>query len=97
MQSGKGGAADAVPPRDTDPSEREKDHMEFISKLSWGMLIIACLTLGLAPFTPPHIWEKLQMLFKGELVRPIDWFDLVLHGAPWVLLILKAIVSLTEQ
>ncbi len=71
--------------------------MEFISKLSWGMLIIACLTLGLAPFTPPHIWEKLQMLFKGQLVRPIDWFDLVLHGTPWVLLILKVIVSLTER
>jgi hypothetical protein len=71
--------------------------MEFISKMSWGMLIIACLTLGLAPFAPPHIWEKLQMLMKGQLVRPIDWFDLVLHGTPWVLLILKVIVSVTEK
>ncbi len=71
--------------------------MEFISKMSWGMLIIACLTLGLAPFAPPHIWEKLQMLFKGQLVRPIDWFDLVLHGTPWVLLILKAVVSVTQK
>ncbi len=71
--------------------------MEFISRMPWGMLIIACLTLGLAPFAPPHIWEKLQMLAKGQLVRPIDWFDLVLHATPWVLLILKAIVSLTER
>lgn len=71
--------------------------MEFISKMSWGMLVIACLTLGLAPFTPPHIWEKLQMLSKGQLVKPLDWFDLVLHGTPWVLLILKAVVSLTQK
>ena len=71
--------------------------MEFIVKMPWGLLIFACLTLGLAPFAPPHIWEKLQMLFKGQLVRPIDWFDLVLHGAPWVLLILKAAASMTQK
>ena len=71
--------------------------MQFIEKLPWGLLILACLTLGLAPFTPPHIWEKLQMLARGQLVRPIDWFDFVLHGAPWVLLILKAVVSLMHK
>ncbi|HSB34897.1 MAG TPA: RND transporter [Nitrospirota bacterium] len=71
--------------------------MEFLSKLPWGLLILACLTLGLAPFTPPHIWEKLQMLVKGRLVRPIDWFDLVLHGTPWVLLILKAVAALLRK
>lgn len=71
--------------------------MEFIAKMPWGLIILACLTLGLAPFSPPHIWEKLQMLSKGQLVRPIDWFDLVLHGTPWALLILKGIVSLTQK
>jgi hypothetical protein len=71
--------------------------VEFISKLPWGLLIIACLTLGLAPFNPPHIWEKLQMLARGQLVRPIDWFDLVLHATPWGLLILKVIASLTQK
>ncbi len=71
--------------------------MESISKLPWGLLLLACLTLGLAPFNPPHIWEKLQMLARGQLVRPIDWFDLVLHGTPWVLLILKAIVTLVRK
>jgi len=55
--------------------------------------VLLCLTLGLAPFKPPHILEKLTMLFQGRLVRPIDWFDLILHGAPWVLLILKLIFS----
>ncbi len=71
--------------------------MDYIAKLPWGLVILACLTLGLAPFSPPHIWEKLQMLAQGRLVRPIDWFDLVLHGIPWVLLILKAIVSLMQK
>lgn len=55
------------------------------------MVIILCLSLGLAPFFPPHILEKLTMLAKGQLKRPIDWFDLFFHGAPWLLLILKAI------
>ena len=56
--------------------------------------MLACLTLGLAPFTPPHIVEKLGMLFAGKLVKPIDWFDLLMHGAPWLLLLAKAAVAL---
>lgn len=64
---------------------------KFLNGISWELAILACLTLGLAPFVPqPHIVEKLRMLFKGTLSRPIDWFDLVLHGAPWIILILKA-------
>ena len=55
----------------------------------WAVIFL-CLTLGLAPFTPePHIWEKLKMLAAGTLTRPIDIFDLVLHAAPFVLLVLK--------
>ena len=69
---------------------------KFVSSLPWGLLIIACLTIGLAPFNPPHIWEKLQMLARGRLIRPIDWFDLFLHGAPWLLLILKSIFSVSK-
>lgn len=49
---------------------------EFFSKIPWKVLIIACLTLGLAPFSPPHIREKLHMLSKGQLINPMDWFDL---------------------
>jgi hypothetical protein len=71
--------------------------VEFIEKLPWGLLILVCLTLGLAPFNPPHVWEKLQLLAQGRLVRAIDWFDLVLHATPWVLLILKAAVSLKQK
>lgn len=62
----------------------------WIDSLNWGLVIVICLTLGLAPFSPPHIVEKLQMLVKGKLVKPIDWFDMLMHGAPWVVLIIKA-------
>jgi hypothetical protein len=65
----------------------------LIGKVPWMVIILLCLTLGLAPYKPPHIIEKLQMLFQGRLVRPIDWFDLILHGTPWILLILKLIYT----
>jgi hypothetical protein len=62
----------------------------WLDRLSLGLLLIIALTLGLAPFVPePHIWEKLKMLAAGTLVRPIDIFDLLLHGAPWLLLLAK--------
>lgn len=64
--------------------------MNWLDKLPLGMLVIIAATLGLAPFVPePHIWEKLKMLVAGTLVRPIDWFDLLLHGTPWVILAIK--------
>jgi len=34
---------------------------------------------------------------KGQLVRPIDWFDFVMHGTPWAVLLLKGVVSLTHK
>jgi hypothetical protein len=63
--------------------------MAWLDKIPWVILILLCLTLGLAPFNPPHIWEKLQMLARGELTRAVDIFDLLLHGFPWLLLVLK--------
>jgi hypothetical protein len=67
---------------------------KFFSELPWSLLIVACLTLGLAPYNPPHILEKIQMLAKGRLVRPLDWFDLVFHTVPWLLLLIKALFSI---
>lgn len=65
--------------------------MRWLDKISWTIILLACATLGLAPFTPePHVWEKLKMLISGELWRGIDWFDLVMHGAPFIILALKA-------
>ena len=33
---------------------------EFLDKLPWSILIFLCLTLGLAPFFPPHLFEKIK-------------------------------------
>ncbi len=64
--------------------------MRFLDSFSWTMLAVVTLLLGLAPFVPePHIWEKLKMLAAGELTRGIDILDLLMHGAPFVLLALK--------
>lgn len=68
--------------------------VNLIDRLPWALVVVLCLTLGLAPFTPPHLFEKLSMLTRGELSRAIDWFDLLLHGTPWLLLVAKGIVTL---
>lgn len=69
-----------------------KNHLAWLDNFSLPMLLIITAFLGLAPFTPePHIWEKLKMLASGDLRRPIDIFDLFLHGTPWVLLSLKLV------
>ncbi|MDX8406851.1 MAG: hypothetical protein R8L58_00540 [Mariprofundaceae bacterium] len=54
---------------------------------SMTMLVVAALLLGLAPFSPePHLVEKARMLMHGELVRPIDIFDVLWHSWPllWI-------------
>ena len=64
------------------------------SFFTYPVLILGCLTLGLAPFFPePHILEKLRMLFSGTLQRPIDIFDLLLHAAPFILLGAKLVMD----
>lgn len=57
------------------------------------MPLVLSLTLGLAPFTPePHLWGKLKWVAGGAVgMQPMDYFDLVLHGAPWVWLIISVI------
>ncbi|MFO7593417.1 MAG: RND transporter [Pseudomonadota bacterium] len=62
----------------------------WLDRIPLSTLAIVALLLGLAPFSPePHLWEKLKMLAAGTLVRPIDIFDLFMHGAPAVLLAAK--------
>lgn len=64
--------------------------MKWLDKIPLTTLLIVAVLLGLAPFSPePHLWQKLKMLAAGELVKPIDIFDLFLHGTPAVLVVLK--------
>jgi len=66
----------------------EKTQNIIFNSVFW---LIFALTLGLMPYSPePHIWEKLKWIFSGaEGMNPLDWFDLFLHGFPWVFLIIS--------
>jgi hypothetical protein len=69
----------------------------------WKLFLIASLTLGLAPFNPPHIWGKLQWIlggnaFSGEnAMQSQDYFDVLLHGSPWLLLIISSILIVIKK
>ncbi len=64
----------------------------WLDRFPLHILVIAALLLGLSPFFPePHLWEKLKMLAAGELVRPIDILDLLMHATPVVLLAIRLI------
>ncbi len=64
--------------------------LERLDDISILALVVATLLLGLAPFQPePHLWQKLKMLAAGELARPIDIFDLLMHGTPVLLLLIR--------
>lgn len=76
---------------------RAETDMAFLDQIDWTLILLACATLGLAPFVPePHIWEKLKMLFAGQLVKPIDIFDFLMHGAPFLLLFAKILREVTR-
>ena len=71
----------------------------ILDRISWGMVGMMCALLGLAPFLPaPHIWQKLQMLAAGNLTQMVDIGDMLMHGAPWLILIAKLIqISLRSK
>jgi len=66
---------------------------------TWFAPVVACLTLGLAPFSPePHIVGKLRWVSTGAHgMAPLDGFDLVFHGAPWVWLFTVAALSAVRR
>jgi len=61
----------------------------------WKPVSLLCLTLGLAPFFPePHIWGKLKWILGGATRMQFkDWFDVLLHGFPFVLLLRVVIIK----
>ena len=65
----------------------------------WSLWLIASLTLGLAPFFPePHIWGKLKWVAGGAHgMQLMDWFDLFMHGAPFLLFATSSILKLKNR
>ena len=64
----------------------------------WQYYLLASLTLGLAPFSPePHIVGKIRWIAGGGVgMQAIDWFDVLLHGTPWLLLLTAGVLRLFE-
>ncbi|GAB4157748.1 MAG: hypothetical protein Tsb0033_10040 [Winogradskyella sp.] len=65
----------------------------------WKLVILLCLTLGLAPFFPePHIVGKIRWLAGGAVgMSAMDFFDVLLHGFPFVLLIRLMVLKITPK
>ena len=63
------------------------------------LIVLLCLTLGLAPFFPePHLWGKIKWVIGGAKdMQLMDWFDILLHGLPWILLIRVIILNITQK
>lgn len=66
---------------------------------NWRLWGVASITLGLAPFTPePHLWGKLKWVIGGAVgMLPSDWFDLAMHGLPWVLFLRALIIVFIKK
>ena len=72
--------------------------MKWLDRIPLSLLLPLAVVMALAPFVPePHLWEKLKMLAAGTLVKPIDIFDLFLHGTPLLLLALKLLSGLSRK
>ncbi len=69
-------------------------------KNNWRLFLIASLTLGLAPFNPPHLFGKIEWILGGNAfhtengMQTQDWLDLLLHGFPWILLLISIVLNL---
>ena len=61
--------------------------------------IMLLVLLGLAPFYPePHIVGKARWVLGGAAgMQPMDWFDLFLHGMPWLMLIGILVIRLKKK
>ncbi len=66
---------------------------------NWKIVLLLCLTIGLAPFVPePHILGKLKWIMGGAAgMQPMDWFDVLLHGFPFILLIRLLLLKIKSK
>lgn len=70
----------------------------LLARIPWTFLLPVAIVLGLAPFRPePHLVEKLSMLVHGGLTRPLDIFDLLMHGTPLLLVVGKLLSGLATS
>ena len=64
--------------------------LKLIDRIPLLLLAIAAIVMALAPFAPePHLLEKSRMLVNGELIKPVDIFDLFWHSFLLLLLVIR--------
>lgn len=64
--------------------------LKWLDRFPLVWLAVLALWMLAAPLTPePHVVEKIRMLSQGQLTQPLDIFDLLMHGAPLVLLLIR--------
>jgi hypothetical protein len=66
--------------------------LKWLDRFPLVWLIFLAVWMLAAPITPePHLVEKLRMLSQGQRSRPLDMFDLLMHGIPLILLLVRLV------
>lgn len=65
----------------------------------WRLIILLCLSLGLAPFFPePHIVGKIKWIAGGgNDMALMDWVDVLFHGFPFLLLLRLMVIKFVKK
>ena len=66
--------------------------MKWIDRIPLVVLVVIAALLAVAPMhEEAHLLAKTKMLLNMTLVKPIDIFDLFMHGTPLLLLVIRLI------
>ncbi len=71
--------------------------MSILEKIPYALLIAFAVIMAIVPPGQSHLLEKTRMLLSGTLRRPLDWFDLLMHSAPLLALLAKAVMDIARR
>jgi len=69
----------------------------WLATMPWWLLIAVALLMAVVPLGESHLLQKWRMLFSGTLRKPLDWFDLLFHTAPLMLILMKAMLAVRPR
>ena len=66
--------------------------LKWLDRFPLVWLAVLAVWMLIAPLSPePHVVEKIRLLGQGQLTRPLDIFDLLMHSTPLVLLLIRLV------
>ena len=66
--------------------------LKWLDRFPLVWLAVLAVWMLIAPLSPePHVVEKIRLLSQGQLTRPLDIFDLLMHSTPMVLLLIRLV------